>query len=153
MKKFKFTLQTIHSVREMRQEKEELVLSQMQAEAIKTAESVRQIEETRQTAIENYNTTLKRGEAMNIGEMELETAHIASLDRHRRHTEELLEQQKESCLRQKAMLAAAAREVKVTQKLRETQQTRHRTELDRHEQNALDEMVSANYARKISLTY
>ena len=27
MKKFKFTLQTVHNVREMRQEKEELVLS------------------------------------------------------------------------------------------------------------------------------
>ncbi|MCY7345026.1 MAG: flagellar export protein FliJ [Pyrinomonadaceae bacterium] len=153
MKKFKFTLQTIHSVREMRQEKEEFVLSQMQAEAIKTAGRIRQIEEARQAAIENYNTSLKRGEAMNIGEMELETAHIASLDRQRRQTQELLEQQNQSCLRQKTTLAAAAREVKVTEKLRETQQTRHRTELDRHEQNALDEMVSANYARKMSQTY
>ncbi len=152
MKKFKFTLQTVHNVREMRQEKEEFVLSQLQAEANKAAERIKEIEQMQQQAMENYAKTLRRGEAMNIAEMEMETNHIAALDRSKRQAQELLEQQRQSCNNQKLILAAATREVKVTQKLRDTQQQRHRAELDHHEQNALDEIVSANYARKMSGT-
>ena len=152
MKKFRFTLQTVHNVREMKQEKEELVLSQMQSEANKAAERIRQIEESQQRAIEDYSKTLRHGKAMNIHEIQLEADHIVSLDRLRRLALEQLEQRNQSCLQQKEMLAAAAREVKVTQKLHETQKIRHRAESERHEQNALDEMVSANYARKMSQT-
>ncbi len=149
MKKFKFSLQTIHNVREMRQEKEELVLSQLQAEANKCVERIKQIEQLQQRAIEDYGNILRCGEAMDISEIQMQSNHISTLDRLRRQELENLEQKKHLCRNQQTTLAAAAREVKVTQKLRETQQQRHRIELDRHEQNALDEMVSANYARKM----
>ena len=152
MKKFTFTLQTVNTVREMRQEKEEIVLSQIQAEVDQAAARIAQIEEMQRAAIESYTGKLRMGEAVNVGEIELEANHISSLDRLRREAQANLEQKKVARLRQSEAVAAASREVKVTQKLRETQQTRHRIELSRHEQNQIDEMVSANFARRMSQT-
>ena len=44
MKKFKFTLQTVHNVREMQQEKEELVLSERQTEVNQATARLAEIE-------------------------------------------------------------------------------------------------------------
>lgn len=152
MKKFNFTLQTVHNVRELKQEKEQLILGELQTEAAKAADRVSEIERMRFTAIENYANRLENGGSLNAFEMELTVNHINTLDRLRREAEQNLELKKQACLRQTQNLAAATREVKITNRLRENQQARHRLESDRHEQNALDELVSANFARKMSQT-
>jgi flagellar export protein FliJ len=150
MKKFKFTLQTVHNVREMKQEKEQLVLSQLQNEAAKAAEQIEKIEEAYLQAIENYGRKLGSGRVMNIGEMELEAMHISALERQKRRAHEILSEKKQACILQSTKLAAASREVKITERLRENQVLRHRIETDKQEQNALDEMVSANFARELT---
>lgn len=150
MKKFKFTLQTVHTVREMKQEKEELILGEMQAEAAKAAARVHEIEQMRFKAIESYAHRLERGETIDPFELELNSNHISALDRLQREAQQFLETKKQACLQQGKTLAAATREVKITNRLRETQQLRHRLEAARQEQNALDELVSANYARRMS---
>lgn len=150
MKKFKFTLETVHNVREMKQESELLVFTQLQNEAAAAAEQVEKIEELYLRAIENYGNKLGTGRVMNIGEVELEAMHISALERQKRRAIEILEEKKQACVVQSAKLGAAAREVKITDRLRETQVLRHRLETDKHEQTAFDEMVSANFARQLT---
>lgn len=149
MKKFKFTLQTVHNVREMRQEKEELVFSQMQAEAENAAERIRQIEKMRFDALEVYKHRLKAGEIINAMDLEINSNHFVSLDRLQREAEKLFSEKKQACAQQSQKLAAAVREVKITNRLRETQAAKHKLALDRQEQTNLDEIVSANFARRL----
>jgi flagellar export protein FliJ len=152
MKKFKFTLQTVHTVREMKQEKEELIFGELQTEALKAASRVSEIEQLRFKAIENYAERLERGETLNAYELELNSNHITSLDRQQQEAQKSLELKKQACVQQGKMLAAATREVKITDRLRENQQSRHRLDLARHEQNSLDEIISANFARRMTQT-
>lgn len=150
MKKFKFTLETVHNVREMKQENEQLKLTELQAEVAKAAEQIEKIEAAYLRAIENYSNKVNSGRSMNIGEMELEAMHISALERQKRRAVEILEEKKRAAQAQSRNLAAAVREVKVTERLRETQALRHRIEADKHEQNAMDELVSANFARRLT---
>lgn len=149
MKKFKFTLQTVHNVREMRREKEELVLAEMQNEVNRTVERLAEIERTRLEAIENYTLKMKKGEPINPFEMELNTNHLHSLDNLIREAQKMVEEKKQALSVQSQTVAAAGREVKITERLRENQQARHRVELERREQNAIDEFVSADFARRL----
>jgi flagellar export protein FliJ len=149
MKKFKFTLETVHNVREMKQENEQLVLTQLQNEAAKAAEQIEKIETAYLRAIESYSQKINSGRAMHIGEMELEALHLSALERQKRRAVEVLDERKRAVTEQRVKLAAASREVKVTDRLRETQALRHRIETDKHEQNAMDELVSANFAREM----
>jgi flagellar export protein FliJ len=150
MKKFKFTLQTVHNVREMREEKEHLVLTQMQNEVENAAERIRQIEQMRQEAIEKYTSRLQSGQMINAYELEMNSNHIATLDKVRREAEEVLEQKKQACRKQGETVAVATRAVKITNRLRETQELRHKSESERQEQTAIDELVSANFARRMT---
>lgn len=149
MKKFKFTLQTVHNVREMTQEREQIALMTLQKDADEIAARLVQIEQMQIKAITNYSSKLRVGEAVNISEMELELNHISTLDRLKRKTEELLKEKTEACFAQKRKLAEATREVKITNRLRETQEARHQQEVARQEQTTLDEIVAANYARRL----
>lgn len=149
MKKFQFSLQTVHNVRKMRQEKEEIVLSEMQADVERALADLTKIEQMRQAAIENYGLKLKKGEPMNPFEMELHTDHLRALDRLIREVQAKIEEKKQACARQSKVVADAGREVKITERLRENQQARFWLEQQRREQNALDELVSANFARRI----
>ncbi|MBS1792393.1 MAG: flagellar export protein FliJ [Acidobacteria bacterium] len=151
MKKFKFTLQTVHKVREMKQEKELLRMKELQTEVTRAAEQIELLEESYRRALESYGRKLKSGQVMNIGEMELEAMHLTALDRQKQKALDILNEKKRACAEQSAKLAAAAREVKITDRLRENQALRHRLELARVEQNALDEIVSANFARQLRI--
>lgn len=150
MKKFKFTLETVHSVREMKQENEQLVLTQLNAEVLKATVQIESIEAAYLRAIENYSQKINSGNAMHIGEMELEALHISALERQKKRAVEILEEKKRAVAAQSAKVADAVREVKITERLRETQAQRHRLEADKHEQNQIDELVSANFARQIT---
>lgn len=149
MKKFKFTLQTVHNVREMRREKEELVLAEMRAETDRALARLSELEKTRLAAVENYTRKLAQGEVMNPLEMELSTNHLRSLDLTLRKARAEVEQKQRAVAAQSVIVVAASQSVKVTERLRENQQTRHQTEFERREQIALDDLVSANFARRM----
>ena len=143
-------MQTVHNVREMRQETEHQVLSQLLSETEKASERVRQIEQMRHQAIENYTLRLQAGASINAYELEMSSNHISTLDRLIREAREVVEQSKQACTKQRETLAAATRAVKITNRLRETQVSRHKSEADRQEQTAIDELVSANFARQMT---
>lgn len=149
MKKFKFTLQTVHGVRESRQEKEQLILSQLQAETSLALEEIFEIENKRRVALDTYSRRLECGEQIDPLEMELSAKYLVSLDAIEREKRQILAQKKQACARQSAVVAAAAQAVQATAKIRETQRSRHNLELARSEQIALDEMVSVKFARAL----
>lgn len=149
MKKFKFTLQTVHNVRELKKEKEQFELAQLQLDATKAEERVAQLEAAYRKAMESYSRKVNGGKPLHIGEMELETLHLSYLDEQKRRAVESLADKKRACVAQSQKLAAATREVKVTRKLRENQSMRHQIETAKHEQTAIDELVSARFARNL----
>lgn len=148
MKKFRFTLQTVHNVREMLQEKESLILNELRTDADQAAAHVAKIEKTRRDAIEKYSARLNAGEQLNPVEMELNLNHFASLNTLRLEGEKIVVQKNEACRRQSEAVAAAMRQVKVTGRLRDNQEDRHRLEFSRWEQGNIDEIVSTSFARQ-----
>lgn len=149
MKKFAFTLQSVHKVREFRKEKEMNVLSELRAGVEAARARVADIERQRLDAMRKYAARLNSREYVSPLEMELNSNHFASLNRLQQEAEAELAARQQECDRQSAVVADAAREVKVTDKLRDMQKEKHRLEADRAEQSGLDELVSANFARKL----
>jgi flagellar export protein FliJ len=150
MKKFKFKLESVHSVREMRKEKEQLIFAQLQNEANKVFEEIEQIEQTRLKAITNYLDKLNRGELTNPVEMEMNLRHITELDRRQREMRAVLEEKKLACSEQGKKVAEANQQVKITDRLRENQQNQHKLEFEREQQHSLDELISTNFARNMT---
>jgi flagellar export protein FliJ len=150
MKKFKFKLQAVHNVRELRQERESLILEELHSEANLAAARVAQIEKTRNEAIETYTRQMKSGEPLNPMEMELNSDHFVRLNRLRQEEERVVEQKKQACVRQAETVVAAMREVKITGRLRENQSARHQLEFEREQQSNIDELVTTTFARKIA---
>jgi flagellar export protein FliJ len=149
MKKFKFSLETVHKVREIRREKESVILSGLREDAEKAADRVAHIEAMRHAAIENHTRRLGSGESLNVTEMELSSNHFASLNRLQRDAETVLELKRQECQRQVELVTKAMVKVKVTDNLRETQHERYKQEFARQEQNGVDELVSATFARQL----
>jgi flagellar export protein FliJ len=149
MKKFKFTLQTVHNVREIHQEKEKLVLSARIAEVDTATSNVVQLEKKRTEAIEKYSRQLNSGEQLNAMEMQLYSNHLAALHRLRQEAGRVLAEKNHACLQQGKKVTASMHEVKVTDRLREAQKTRHYLASTRMEQTISDELVSARFARQL----
>jgi flagellar export protein FliJ len=148
MKKFKFTLQSVHNVREMREEKELMVLSQLNLEAEQAAERLTAVEGALVTAVEQYNNRIKPGEAINAMEMELNSHHISALRRQKTVAREEVLERQDARARQITQVTQAARDVKVTGRLRDNQVKDHRLAASRHEQNALDEMATISFSHR-----
>lgn len=148
MKKFKFSLESVHKVREIRQERESVILGELRAEASRAAERVAHIEAMRQEAIEKYTRRITNGAKVDALEMELSSKHFASLDRLQKDAEAELAKRNHDCDIQLGAVTEAMRNVKITANLRETQLERHRSELDRQQQNTIDEIVMASFARR-----
>jgi flagellar export protein FliJ len=149
MKKFKFTLQTVHKVRELKSERENLTLGELQNEADRAASQVTHIEELRNDAVEKYLQRLNSGRHLNPLEMELNANHFASLNTLQKEAQEAAEKKRQDLMRQIEVVKAARIEVKITDKLRGDQQKRHEMEFNRQEQNNVDELVTTKFARRI----
>lgn len=147
MKKFKFSLQTVHNLRETKREQEQLKLAERQAALVKAEENLLEIERARHNALENYVSKIQAGEMPSF-EISLMMDYLKSLAGRADQARAVVAQAKQSFRQQGEMLAFAAREVETTAKLRERQQARYNLELARAEQTALDEMVSINFARQ-----
>ena len=148
MKKFKFNLESVHNVRELREEQEQTVFARMRKAVNETEQRLEKIRERRIAAMDKYLEDLQGGRAADPVEMDLHAKHFASLERLRIETEIELEEKRSACREQAGLLSAAAREVKVTGKLREKKKALYDRELAKHEQNAMDEITSAKYARE-----
>lgn len=148
MKRFKFSLESVHKVRGIRQERESAILGELRAEAMRAAERVAHIEAMRREAIDRYTRQITNGARVDALEMELSSKHFASLDRLQKEAEAELERRNRDCEIQIAAVTEALRDVKITENLRETQVRRHRAEFDRQQQSNVDEIVTTSFARR-----
>jgi flagellar export protein FliJ len=138
MKRFRFSLETVHNLREARRDEEEQRLAQTAAGLQAAAEAVAEIERQR-AAVEaklakatgplcTAELTLHVGYLELLNQREHEARqHLAALERER-------EAQRQATL-------AATREAKVTGQLRARQHARHTAELVRAEQQLMDELA------------
>lgn len=149
MKKFKFTLQTVHKVRELKSEQENLTLSELQGEAREAEQRVEHIEGLRNEAVEQYLMRISSGERLNPLEMELNANHFASLNNLQREAQVAVDQKHEAVRQQLESVKAARIDVKITDKLRDDQKRRYELEANRREQRNLDELVTAKFARRV----
>lgn len=148
MKRFKFSLEPVHKVREIRQERESVILGELRAEAARAADRVAHIEAMRREAINRYTLRLTNGERVDAMEMELSSKHFASLDRLQKEAEAEMAKRNRDCDIQIAAVTEAMRSVKITENLRDTQIERHRAEFERQQQNNVDEIVTTSFARR-----
>lgn len=149
MKKFKFNLQTVHNVRELKSERENLTLSELQSEVERAESRIAHIESMRAEAVERYIQRLSSGNHLNPREMELSSNHFASLNSLQNEAQKVADEKRLACLRQLEAVKAARVEVKVTDKLRDDQLRRHQQESDSLEQKGIDELVTANFTRNL----
>jgi len=148
MKKFKFTLQSVHNVREMREEQELMVLSRLNLETEQASARLTAVEGALGDAVEKYNRKIKIGEPINVNEMELNSRHISALEKQKAAAREELRERQNARKQQISLVTQAARDVKVTGKLRDNQVKNHRLAASRHEQTALDEMATIGFVHK-----
>jgi len=148
VKKFKFNLDSVHQVRELRQEKEQSVLAQLQQIAAVAEERLNDLKQRRTNALVSYSESMSSGRPLDPRELEMHSRHITALDRLREEAERVVEEKRLACRGQVQVLAEAAREVKVTSKLRAKKKAVYDLETAKSEQNALDEITSAKYARQ-----
>lgn len=149
MKKFKFSLQTVHELRESKRDQELSKLAELQNALAQITEELEQAERERHEATENYANKIQAGELLSF-EIALMLDYLRSLATREQAARARLEQARQACLSQSRNVAEASREVKVTSALRERHHARHLLEMNRAEQTALDEMVSINFARQMT---
>ncbi|MEZ5307033.1 MAG: flagellar export protein FliJ [Pyrinomonadaceae bacterium] len=147
MRKFKFTLQSVHNVRELREEKEQTVFARLSKDASEAEERLFEVSRKILSAMNSYTHSMRGGTALDPVVLDLHSKHIAALERLKQRIIAEVEQKKSACREQAKRLSNAARDVKVTAKLREKQKAVHDLEAAKSEQNTLDEITSAKHAR------
>lgn len=147
MKKFKFTLQPVHNLREAKLEQEQLRLASLQEALAKAFDSLEKAERERLDATDEYARKIQAGELPSL-DFSLMMNYLKTLAHREKEARKNLDDAKHACAQQINRLTEAMRDVEATGKLRERQQARHDLELARAEQNTLDEMVSISYARQ-----
>jgi flagellar export protein FliJ len=148
MKKFKFTLQAVHNLRESRRDNARQELVQLQTTASEAAERLEQTTQERLETIDNFSSKMQSG-PIDPMEAALTTNYIAALVQREREAQYQLSLSIAAVEKQRLKVIEAAREVEATSVLRERQLARHELEASRAEQNFLDEITSVTIARKI----
>jgi flagellar export protein FliJ len=148
LKRFKFSLQTLHDLREQERETAERALAQAAAEveaaSANVAAACRAIEE----AVSAYAAQMQT-KTPDPRAAELHTEYIHTLERRlteAQATQAERERQREQ-KRQELLKAAAAAEA--TAKLREQYYAQYVAELAREEQNLMDELATIATARRL----
>lgn len=149
MKKFKFTLEAVHKVRELQQEREEQVLAEIQSQIDEAKLRLAEIGKRHFDAVMAYTEAMKKCGSINAFELELSTRHIESLENSIRTAKANVADKEKLRVEQSYVLAAANQQVKITEKLHENQKKEHRAGVNRQEQSEIDELVSASFARQM----
>lgn len=148
MKRFKFSLQTLHELREQERETAEIALGQA---TIAVTEAAAKIETIQQAITQNVaatSTTLAAKEPP-LPKVQLHTEYLTTLEQllieaRTRHAN--LQREREVKLQEFVQASAAA---EATAKLREQQYARYIFELAREEQNLMDELATIASARRL----
>jgi flagellar protein FliJ len=147
VKRFKFSLQTLHDLRERRREEAEAALAAAHAKVVQAEAAVAESVSARRQALESNAAFLRPG-PINPQEIALGAGYVAALDRRIAVARQnLMEAERERDDRRQAAVAAATA-AEATAKLREKHRARHDAEASRAEQDSLDELAVMAGARR-----
>lgn len=149
MKKFKFTLASVHSVREMTREKAERELAAAQSKLQEASARVEESERLREEATCEYASKLFSGD-IDPFEAALYSDHLVALGRREAEAQALLGEAKRAREYARQVLLDASRGEEATARLRERQRERHAAEAAKEEQLLLDEMATMSLARRVN---
>ena len=147
MKRFKFSLQTVHDLRESRQEAAERELATANSELYRANAQLQEVVRSRQKALERY-MLLYQSREIEVSMIAAHTDFIGSLfQREREAKAHILEVEKRFETKRQAV-TEAMRDTETTSKLRDHQRKNHELQSNRDEQSMLDEMAVMAVARR-----
>ena len=149
MKRFQFSLQTVHNVREIRRDEAERALAAVAAELQGAQVQLEAVQRRRQIAMDNY----LRLQQSNIAEATVFASHtdyIGSLFLLERQSRAMILQVEQRFASKQQLLTEASRQTETTANLRERQRERHHLESAQDEQKVLDEMAVIASSRRLA---
>ncbi|MBX5477568.1 MAG: flagellar export protein FliJ [Pyrinomonas methylaliphatogenes] len=149
MKRFRFSLQSVHNLRLTLRECAERELAEKECAVAEAIERLADIQRKQAEATRAYTELMRTGEPK-AHEIAICAAYIARLEQQEREARARLAQleRERDLARQKVIEAAQAAET--TEKLRERQYAQHRSEVLRLEQQLLDEIATLSVARQLT---
>lgn len=147
MKRFKFTLQSVHDLRESRREAAEQELAVTNSELYRANAQLEEVVRARQKALERY-LLLHQETELEPTMVAAHTDFIGSLFQREREARTYITQIEKTLELKRRAVREALRETETTAKLRENQRKNHKLEMNRHEQSVLDEMAVLAVARR-----
>jgi flagellar export protein FliJ len=148
MKRFKFSLQTVRALRDIRRDEAERAFARSTAEAALAREELERTRRTRASAIEAYLSTLQAGH-MDPGEAAQRSAYLELLGKIEAAAAARLVSVETICEEKRKGVTLAAQNAEVTEKLYEQQRARHFSEVARGEQIDLDELSTNSGLRRM----
>ncbi len=148
MKRFKFSLQTLHDLREQEREDAERALAQAVAEIAAAIGHVEVLRDTINQAIAAFAANLQT-RAPNAREAQMHSEYLTTLDQQlavARAHQAACERHREAKLHELVKASAAA---EATAKLREQYYARYVAELAREDQNLMDELATIASVRRM----
>ena len=147
MKKFHFSLQTVHNLREAKREDAERGLVKAATAAQDAAAHLEGVKYIHTSATQAFAVRLRETE-IDPQEAALSVAYLAMLVGRRREAHAKLKELEAKHESQRELTVNAARDAKATARLRERQHERHTQQVARSEQEMLDEMATLAQARR-----
>ena len=149
MKRFNFTLQTVHNVREIRRDAAERALAAVAVELQAAQMQLETVQRQRHSAMEKY-VLLHQSREIEAALFASHTDYIGSLGLRERQARVVILQVEEKITVKRKVLTEASRQTETTANLRERQRERHHHEMAQHEQKILDEMAVVATTRRLS---
>jgi len=147
MKRFKFSLQSVHDLRESRRQVAERELADANGELYRANAQLEEVVRSRQKALERYLLIYQSREI----EVSMITAHtdfIGSLFRREREARAHILEVEAKIEQKRRAVTEALRDTETTAKLRDRQRQQHELEINRNEQITLDEIAVLSVARR-----
>jgi flagellar export protein FliJ len=147
MKRFKFSLQTVHELRESRQEAAERDLANANSELYRANAQLEEVVRSRQKALERY-LLMYQSREIEVSMVAAHTDFIGSLIRREREAKAHIREVELRLEAKRKAVTEAMRETETTANLRERQRQHYQLESNRNEQAMLDEMAVLAVARR-----
>jgi flagellar export protein FliJ len=149
MKRFNFTLQTVHYVREVKRDAAERALAAVAVELQAAQEQLETVLRQRHAAMEKY-VLVHQSQEIEAAIFASHTDYIGSLILRERQARVMILQVEERVTVKRKVLTEASRQTETTANLRERQRERHHQEIAQHEQKMLDEMAVVATTRRLT---
>ena len=149
MKRFQFSLQAVHNVREIRRDTAECALAVVAKELQGAQAQLATVLHRQRSAMDKY-LLLHQSTEIEAATFASHTDYIGSLFLLERHARAMILQVEERVTVKRKVLTEASRQTETTANLRERQRERHHLESAQHEQKMLDEMATVAATRRLA---